>query len=124
LAVGQSISAHQFAKPSFRRWTFLTNHAQVLLAVVQHPDLRVREIAEAAAITERYAYRVLRDLEIAGYVDRRRRGRCNLYRVNPDLALGDPVVEERLLRELLLLVSRPRARGELTVAPAPRRRPA
>jgi DNA-binding IclR family transcriptional regulator len=122
--VVQSISARQLAKPSVRRWTFLTNHAQVLLAVAQHPDLRVREIAEAAEITERYAYRLLRDLEIAGYVDRRRRGRCNLYRVDPDLALGDPLVEERLLRELLRLVSRPRTKGELTVVPAPRRRPA
>jgi DNA-binding IclR family transcriptional regulator len=120
--VVQSISARQLAKPSVRRWTFLTNHAQVLLAVAQHPNIRVRQIAEAAAITERYAYRLLRDLEIAGYVDRRRRGRCNLYRVHPHLALGDPVVEERLLRELLQLVSRPRARGELTVALAPRRR--
>src|SRR5438128_6040531 len=26
-----------------RGWTFLTNHAQVLLAVAQNPDLRVRE---------------------------------------------------------------------------------
>jgi len=38
----------------------------VLLAVARDPDLRVREIAEAAGITERYAYRVLRDLQTAG----------------------------------------------------------
>lgn len=94
--------------PPARHWTFLTNHAQVLLAVAQSPDLRVREIAEAAQITERYAYRLLRDLELSGYVDRRRCGRCNVYRVHPDLALGDPVVEEQSLRELLRLVRPPR----------------
>jgi len=96
----------------------------VLLAVAQNPDLRVREIAEAAAITERYAYRLLRDLELAGYVDRHRQGRCNLYRVHPDLALGDPDVEEQSLRELLRLVSRPRRRGQFAVVGGSGRRPA
>lgn len=90
--------------PRPRRWTFITHHAQVLLAVTQRRDLRVREIAAAACITERYAYRVLRDLQDAGYVERRRDGRCNVYRINSDLALGDPLVEEHALRELLRLI--------------------
>jgi sugar-specific transcriptional regulator TrmB len=89
-----------------RGWTFLTNHAQVLLAVAQRPDLRVREIAAAAGITERYVYRMLRDLQNAGFVDRRHDGRCNLYRVHPELAMGDPVVEERSLRELMRLIGK------------------
>ena len=110
-------------RPTTRSWAFLTNHAQVMLALAQKPDLRVREIAEAAGITERYAYRLLRDLENAGYVDRRRHGRCNLYRVHPDLALGDPVVEEQSLRELLRLVS-PRDSAELLAVSASRGRSA
>src|SRR5438034_6729387 len=44
------------AKPRKRGWTFITNHAQVLLAIAHRPQLRVAEIAEAAEITERYAY--------------------------------------------------------------------
>jgi len=64
----------------------------------------VREIAAASGISERYAYRILRDLQNAGYVERRREGRCNLYDVNPDLALGDPLVEEHALWELLRLI--------------------
>jgi DNA-binding IclR family transcriptional regulator len=89
--------------PPDRGWTFITNHAQVLLAVVQKPHSRVREIAAAAGITERYAYRMLRDLQNAGYVERGRDGRCNRYRIHPELAIGDPVVEEQSLRELLRL---------------------
>jgi DNA-binding IclR family transcriptional regulator len=89
-----------------REWTFITTHAQVLLAVARDPELRVREIAKAAEITERYAYQVLSDLQEAGYVHRRRRGRCNRYRVNPDLTLGDPVVEEQSIRGLLRLSGR------------------
>jgi DNA-binding transcriptional ArsR family regulator len=86
-----------------RAWTFITHHAHVLLAVAANPNLRVKEIAEAAEITERYAYQVLSDLEEAGFVHRVRRGRRNRYRVNAELALGDPVVEEQSIRRLLRL---------------------
>ena len=104
-------------------WTFIANHAQVLLAVARNPFVRVREIAEAVDITERYAYQLLSDLQQAGYVRRSRRGRCNRYRVNPDLALGDPVVEDRSLRELLRLNGQSDSPDEAVVA-APRRRSA
>jgi DNA-binding IclR family transcriptional regulator len=86
-------------------WTFITNHAQVLLALAQRPDARVKEIAAAAEITERYAYQILRDLQDAGYVERRRVGRCNVYRINPNLPIGDPVVEDHRLSELLSLIA-------------------
>lgn len=103
------------AEPSERGWTFLTNHAQVLLAIAREPALRVSEIAEAVGITERYAYRVLSDLQKAGYVSRSRNGRCNRYRLDADLALGDPVVEEQSLRQLLRLID-DRAQGDLRSA--------
>jgi Sugar-specific transcriptional regulator TrmB len=106
-----------------RGWSFLTGHAHVLLAVARDPDLRVKQIAEAAEITERYAYRVLCDLQKAGYVRRERRGRCNRYRVNPDLALGDPVVEAQSTRALLRLTARS-AGGDLATAPFRQRRSA
>src|SRR5436190_9623514 len=100
-------SKPRLVEPSLTRgWTFITNHAQVLLAVAQKPDLRVTEIAAAACITERHAYRMLRDLQNAGYVERRRHGRCNLYRIHPELVIGDPVVEEQSLRELLRLIGK------------------
>jgi DNA-binding IclR family transcriptional regulator len=102
----------RFEQSPPRGWTFITHHAQVLLAVAADPDLRVKEIAEAADITERYAYRLLSDLQETGYVHRVRRGRCNRYRVNADLALGDPGVEEQSTRELLRLnAALPRQRG-------------
>ncbi len=106
--------------PPTRGWTFFTNHALVLLAVAQNPALLVSEIAEATGITERYAYRVLSDLQKAGYVDRGRCGRRNLYRVKRDLALGDPGVEEHSLSELLGLAVH-RDSGELLAALSPRR---
>lgn len=87
-----------------RSWTFLTNHAHVLLAVTRNPDLRVSELAKTVGISERYAYRVLNDLEVAGFVDRDRNGRCNVYRIDIDMSVGDPVLDERFVNELLQLI--------------------
>ena len=122
-AVTKAQKQRPVAPQATRGWTFITNHARVLLAVAQNPALRVSDIAEATGITERYAYRVLSDLENAGYVDRGRHGRRNLYRVKPDLASNDLGVEEHSLFELLRLVVH-RDSGELLDALSPRRRSA
>jgi len=53
---------------------------------------------------------MLRDLQNAGYVERRREGRCNLYRIHPELAIGDPVVEGAVRYvELLPLIAKANA---------------
>jgi DNA-binding transcriptional ArsR family regulator len=111
----QTVEQHQH-----RGWTFITHHAQVLLAIARDPDVRVTEIARAARITERYAYRVLSDLQRAGYVRRSRRGRRNLYELNAEAPLGDPVVEEESLRHLLRVIGRGE-RGDLLEVLASRR---
>jgi DNA-binding transcriptional ArsR family regulator len=89
---------------TLRSWTFITNHAQVLFAVARYPDASVAELAEAAHIAERSAYRILADLQRAGYVRRGKMGRHNRYEINPALPLRDPMVEDELLRDLLRLV--------------------
>jgi DNA-binding IclR family transcriptional regulator len=87
-----------------RTWAFLTAHSLVLLAVARNPDIRVQEIAEAAYVTERSAYRVLSDLVEAGYLRRTRDGRRNRYELDRELPLGDPTVEERPTSDLLSLI--------------------
>lgn len=72
--------------PAARGWTFLTNHAHVLLVVRRDPHARLREIAEAVGVTERAVQLILGDLESAGYVRRSRVGRRNEYAV-----LGGPM---------------------------------
>jgi hypothetical protein len=72
--------------PAERAWTFLTNHAHVLLVVRRDPHVRLRDIADAVGITERAVQLILGDLEAAGYVHRTRVGRRNRYQV-----LGGPL---------------------------------
>jgi hypothetical protein len=57
-----------------------------------------------AKITERSAYRILADLQRAGYVQRRKLGRQNAYEINPSLPLRDPTIENERVRDLLSLV--------------------
>ena len=71
-------------------WTFLTNHAHVLLAIAAEPDLRLRDIAERVGITERAAQRIVSELEVAGYLRVRREGRRNSYRVQRNLPMRHP----------------------------------
>ena len=63
-------------------WDFLTNHALVLIHVVEHPRSTLREIADAAGITERAAVSILRALEEDEIVSRQKEGRRNRYWVN------------------------------------------
>ena len=70
-----------------KRWTFLTNHAQVLLCLAETPDIRLRDVAERVGITERATQRILAELVEAGYVKTVRVGRRNEYTVDREHAM-------------------------------------
>lgn len=75
---------HMAATPSDddRHWTLLTNHGRLLLLIAQQPDVRIRDLAISAGVTERTAQTVVTDLEHAGYITKERSGRRNVYTVN------------------------------------------
>jgi predicted transcriptional regulator len=70
-----------------KTWTFLTNHAQVLLCLVEDPDIRLRDVAERVGITERATQRILAELVEAGYVQTTRVGRRNSYSIDREHAM-------------------------------------
>jgi MarR family len=82
-------------------WTFLTNHAQVLICIAQDPGVRLREIGERVGITERAAHRIVVELAAAGYITRQRNGRRNHYTVNADLPPPDAIAREQNVGQLL-----------------------
>lgn len=86
------------------RWTFLTNHALVLLCVAADPGVRVRDLADQVGITERAAQRILSELVEAGYIDKERIGRRNLYQVHPERSLRHPLQRQHTVGELLGLL--------------------
>ena len=97
--------AHGDPEPRARSWHFLTNHAHVLLSVVQEPTIRVREVAAQVGITERAAQGILRDLQEEGYLRARRVGRRNVYSVRASTPLRHPLHEHHHVGELLALLS-------------------
>jgi DNA-binding IscR family transcriptional regulator len=82
-------------------WTFLTNHAHVLLCVARDPDIRLRDVAEYVGITERAAQRIVTELVDAGYLDRTREGRRNRYQLNPDIPLRHPLDRDHAIGDIL-----------------------
>ena len=88
-------------------WTFLTNHAHVLLCIARDPAIRLRDVAIEVQITERAAQRIVAELVEAGYVSRTREGRRNHYEVHGDIPLRHPLEQHHLVGELLELVDGP-----------------
>jgi DNA-binding IclR family transcriptional regulator len=94
------------------KWSFLTNHARVLVCIAHDPGVRLRDIATALDITERSAYGIVTELAQAGYIVKEKDGRRNRYRIQGNLPLGEPVGRERTIGEVLdLLVEAGGQRG-------------
>ncbi len=86
------------------RWTFLTNHAHVLLCLAADPDILLRDVAVRVGITERSAQLIVADLEEAGYLTRTRVGRRNHYAIRRRRKLRHPLEAHRTIEVLLDIV--------------------
>lgn len=84
-------------------WTFLTNHAHVLVCLARQPEARMRDIADQVGITERAVQRIVTDLEEGGYLRRERKGRRNVYTLCSDLPLRHPLERHRSIGCLIAL---------------------
>ena len=87
------------------RWTFLTNHAHVLIALHANPDLVLREVALQVGITERGVQKIVQDLEDEGFIHREKVGRKNHYQVLTEKPLRHPLEAHRNIGDLLKLIS-------------------
>ena len=92
-------------QPEVPSWTFLTNHAHVLVAISRDPELRQRDIAHVVGITPGAVTRILADLEASGCVSHERIGRRNRYHVNPRAHLRHPLEARVTIGELLDLTA-------------------
>ena len=87
-----------------RSWTFVTNHAAVLLCIASDPEIRMRDIADRVGITERAAQRIVADLVEERYVTRRRVGRRNVYEVQPARLMRHRLARHRQVGAFLELM--------------------
>lgn len=82
-------------------WTFLSNHAHVLLLLCREPDLRMRDVAARVNVTERAVQRIVHDLVEEGYLSVHKEGRCNHYTANLDAHLRHPLEAGTSIRDLV-----------------------
>ncbi len=91
-------------QPEPASWTFLSNHAHVLLLLATSEDLRVRDIAMRVGITERAVQKIMLELEAGGVLTRTRDGRRNRYAIHTGIHLRHPVEAHRTVGDLIRLV--------------------
>ena len=97
------MSAHSNNGIAPATWTFLSNHAYVLICIAADPEVRMRDVAERIGITERAVQRIVAELEAAGFLTVTRVGRRNRYAVNADRPLRHPIAGQRTVADLIEL---------------------
>ena len=102
----RSAAAEDSAVSGGPAWTFLTNHAHVLLCIYRDSGIRLREVAQRVGITERMVQRIVAELAEAGYLAVEKEGRCIRYEVQRALRLRHPLESQHAVGRLLDLLSR------------------
>ena len=97
------MSARKINNPS---WTFLTNHAHVLLCLAKNPSERIRDIALEVGITERAVQRIIVELEADEYLEHVRDGRRNVYKVFSSKPLRHSIEKHRQVHDLIQLIKK------------------
>ena len=82
-------------------WTFLTNHALVLLCIAKDNHARIRDLAVNTQVTERAVQRIIVELEEEGYLRHMRVGRRNVYEIIGNMPLRPAMVQDMKVQKLL-----------------------
>lgn len=87
--------------PDLPAWTFLTNHAHVLIAISRDPEARQKDIAFAVGITVGAVQRIIGELEHEGFIRSERVGRRNRYLIISDKSLRHPLENQHTIEDLI-----------------------
>ena len=93
-------------KTTSSSWTFLTNHAHILMCLAKNPSERIRDLAVKVDITERAVQRIIVELEAEGYLEHIREGRRNLYKVLSRKPLRHDIEKHRQVHDLIKLIKK------------------
>jgi DNA-binding MarR family transcriptional regulator len=83
------------------KWTFLSHHAHVLIAIDRNPDARIDELAVILNLTSRSVVNVLSDLVEGQYLTKTKIGRRNNYQINREAALRHATSAEKSVGDLI-----------------------
>jgi len=89
-------------EPDIPPWSFLTNHAHVLIALSRNPHLRQKDIGYAVGITTGAVHRILIELEDAGYLTSEKVGRRKHYEINTAMPMRHPLEDQHTINDLIV----------------------
>ncbi|HEY96979.1 MAG TPA: winged helix-turn-helix transcriptional regulator [Dehalococcoidia bacterium] len=84
------------------QWTFLTNHGRVFVYISKHPKSTTELISREVGLSQRGVQKIITELELAGYIARRKEGRCNRYIVHPELPMRHRLERDHAVGDLLM----------------------
>lgn len=102
-------------------WTFFSNYGHVLVCLARNNEARLRDVAAEVGITERAAQKIVKDLQVAGFLTISKHGRRNRYQINKRKSLRHGLESHCNVGKLLALIAKqPRAsRAKAMPEPAP-----
>jgi DNA-binding Lrp family transcriptional regulator len=89
-----------------RKWNFLSNYGLVLTHLFQNSQATLREIAAGTGLTERAVYQLVRELETAGFIEKRKIGRRNAYTVDRAALFSFPVYRDLNIAQMVAALRR------------------
>ena len=93
-------------------WTYVTNHAIVLILVARHPMITAHELALELGISERAIHRIVADLYRGGYIAKEKDGRRVRYKVNDPGRLRHRNQKEKAVAEFFNMFAEGRKMGK------------
>jgi DNA-binding Lrp family transcriptional regulator len=86
-------------------WTFFSNYGHVLVCLARDGRARLRDVAREVGITERAVQKIVKDMQTEGFIEVRKQGRCNRYRINRRKVLRHPLESHCTVGKLLALIA-------------------
>jgi DNA-binding MarR family transcriptional regulator len=84
-----------------KKWTFLSHHSHVLIALDQDADTKIEELAAILGVTSRSVVNVLNDLVEGGYLTKSKLGRRNRYSINKEAKLRHATSGQKNVGDLI-----------------------
>ena len=88
-------------------WTFLSDHAHVLIALAREPRSGTPRLARVTGVDESTVAEILRDLEAGGYIRHEREGSTDFTFIDRDKPLRHDVERNHTVGQLLNAVESP-----------------
>jgi predicted transcriptional regulator len=101
-------------------WDLLTSHGLVLLRLSTHPDATMQFVADSVGLTGRRVASIIKDLSRDGFIEVKRDGRQNRYRISERACFRHPIVAGLPFKSFLSAVSRNQRSRAIARAVEPR----